>query len=661
MAFQLTNITIPIWIYDIDQYRIYWANKPALDLWESDTLEELREIDFKPITSSALRESLLQYQKAFKQGEKLFHNWHHLPKGIDKHAFCQLSRYILDDGRTAMLVEAIPVNKLNYDMQVGFTVILSSYLADGCFVSGNTPFLETMGRDVLSLSDIVVDPQVLQAIYRSLAQSGRFESDVLMQCVGEKRWCHVIAVLNAESQTGVNTKQILLHQYDIHKRKTSEIALAQEVVSDPLTGLLNRRGLDKKLTELENNHEQFVLYYIDLDGFKLINDSFGHGAGDQVLQAVASRLLKCLPSDSLACRFGGDEFVAGVLLSNIEVNKERLASDLVTVLSETYYDQSSQAMALSASIGIAEFPIDATLISDVIQCADSAMYNAKQAGKRRWVTYQLGMEQSVQRQSFIAQHLCYAESQSELSLEYQPIWSFSDEGAARIISFEALLRWHNTELGWVPPEEVIQVAEEIGVIHNIEQWVARQALADLMTLRQMTVPDATMSINISAIHLLDATLPKFLLDALRDKGLLPQDLTVELTESALVADIDKEGSTVRQLVENGINISIDDFGTGYSSLAYLHHIPAKTVKIDRTFVRDVEENSKTIEHIFNLIETYDMKALIEGVETEQQKEKLLSVGIQLHQGYLLGKPKPLSFYVENQQQFKTLATNNDDA
>lgn len=652
MTLKFANITIPIWIYDIDQYRIHWANEPALDLWESTSLDELRAIDFKPITPNAIRESLLQYQKAFKQGEKLFHNWHFSPKGIDKHAFCQLSPYILDDGRTAMLVEAIPVNKLNYDMQVGFTVLLSSYLADGCFISGNTPFLKAMGRKVLNLSDIVVDPQVLQAMYRSLSQSGRFESDVLIQSVSEERWCHVIAV-KTESQNEVNTEQILLHQYDIHQRKTSEIALAQEVVSDALTGLLNRRGLDKKLSELECAEEQFAVYYIDLDGFKLINDSFGHGVGDQVLQSVASRLLTCLPSDSFACRFGGDEFVVGALLSHIDVNKEQLASDLVTVLSETYYDQCSQAMTLSASIGIAQYPADAALISDVIQCADSAMYKAKQAGKRRWVSYELGMEQSIQRQSLIAQHLSYAESQSELFLHYQPIWSFNDDGTACIVSFEALLRWHNIELGWVPPEELVQVAEEIGIIHNIEQWVARQALSDLMSLRRVAAPEAGMSINISAIHLLDATLPKFLLSLLKEKGLFPEDLTVELTESTLIADIDKDNSTVRQLVENGINISIDDFGTGYSSLAYLHHIPAKTVKIDRTFVQNVEENSKTIQHIFNLIETYDMKALIEGVETEQQKEKLLSVGIQLHQGYLLGKPKPLSFYIENQEQFNS--------
>jgi EAL domain-containing protein (putative c-di-GMP-specific phosphodiesterase class I) len=156
-----------------------------------------------------------------------------------------------------------------------------------------------------------------------------------------------------------------------------------------------------------------------------------------------------------------------------------------------------------------------------------------------------------------------------------------------------------------------------------------------------------MAINVSAVHLLDPTFPQFLFQLLEEKHLLPEDLTVEFTESALVEDIDKENSAVHKFIEGGVNISIDDFGTGYSSLAYLHQIPATTVKIDRSFVEQIEHNSKTVQHIVSLIEAHEMYVLIEGVETEQQKQKLIEFGIHLHQGYLLGRPKPLSFYIEN--------------
>ncbi|MFT5421653.1 MAG: diguanylate cyclase (GGDEF)-like protein [Candidatus Endobugula sp.] len=645
MALKLENLTIPIWIYDIDQYCIHWANPSALELWETESLEELRCLDFKVIMSGALQESLFEFQESFKQGYTLSHNWHFSPKGIEKHAFCQLSGYRLDDGRMAMLVEALPIDKLNYDMQSGLTVMLSDYSADGVFISGNPPFLQSMGRNNDALEDIVVDVSVLKILNRSLVQSGRFEDDVLMKGVRGDRWCHLIAVyVQAENKQ----QKILLHQYDIHQRKITEIALAREVLTDALTGLLNRRGLSQKLAEFEAESNGFLLYYIDLDGFKLINDSYGHGVGDQVLQAVAERLLTCLPKSSLVCRFGGDEFVAVVQLREVN-NGSDFASALVASLSDVYNDSHLHAMTLSASVGVAQYPIDSSIIADVILYADAAMYQAKHLGKRRWIQYQEGMEQPIRRQSVIAQHLYDAERNGELSLNYQPVWDFSNDSSGRIVSFEALLRWYNPILGWVSPEELVKVAEEIGIIDAIECWVADRALSDLLVLREQVVATATMAVNVSAVHLLDPTFPQFLFQLLEEKRLLPEDLTVEFTESALVEDIDKENSAIHKFIEGGINISIDDFGTGYSSLAYLHQIPATTVKIDRSFVEQIEHNSKTVQHIASLIEAHEMCVLIEGVETEQQKQKLIEFGIYLHQGYLLGRPKPLSFYIESNQ------------
>ncbi|ODS24808.1 hypothetical protein AB835_01790 [Candidatus Endobugula sertula] len=648
MALQLEDLTIPIWIYDIDHYRIHWANQAALALWESDSDEELYSRNFQLPMSDALQESLIEFQNTFKQGYSLSHSWHYSPKGIDKHAFCKLSGYQFEDGRIGMLVEALPIDKLNYDMQVGLTVMISDYTEDGTFISGNTPFLQTMGNNIDTLDDIIKDPSALKTLYRSLSQSGRIETDLLMQGVRKTRWYHVIAI---NSQRDANKKKIILHQYDIHQRKVSELTLARESLSDALTGLLNRWGLDQRLEELCHQKRPFVLYYIDLDGFKLINDSFGHTAGDQVLQTVADRLLNYLPDDSLICRFGGDEFVTAVPLENISTTQGDLASTLINVLSDSYHDYKPHTMTLSASVGFAQYPADSHQIHDIILYADAAMYQAKHQGKRRYIQYQTGMEQTIRRQSILSQHLYYAESNKELSLHYQPIWDFSVNSAGRIVSFEALLRWHHHELGWVPPEEIIQVAEEIGIIADIERWVARQALSDLSILRQHVTAEASMAINISAVHLLETSLPDFLLKLLQEKNLYPDDLTVELTESTLIEDIDKENSTVRNLVKAGVKISIDDFGTGYSSLAYLHHIPATTVKIDRSFVEQIEDSSKTIQHIYQLIKTHNMQTIIEGVETQQQKDKLIECGIHFHQGYLLGKPKPLSFYIKHQDKF----------
>lgn len=648
----LEQLTICIWVYDVDKHRIHWASPSALAFWESDSIAELTARDFGAVTSNALRETLLEFQQSFDHNYKLAHNWQFSPKGIEKHAFCQLSGFTLEGGRTAMLVEAMPIDKLSYDMQLDLTVMSSDYTADGTFISGNPPFLQEMGRDVHALDEIIADKATVKTINRSLVTLGRFESDVLLNSVRGKRWYQIVAIsLRRRLQRPETSKpgKILLRQYDIHQRKTNELALAREVLADALTGLLNRRGLDKKLQDFERKQTPFLLFYIDLDGFKLVNDSFGHAAGDQVLQTVSDRLLECLPEYSAICRFGGDEFVAAVPLKEIVGGTAVLANALIKTLSDSYKQDDIRRMTLSASVGSAQYPADAPTAKDIILCADAAMYQAKHLGKRRWVRYQSGIEQTLRRKSAIAQHLYHAQANHELSLHYQPIWNFPAHGgieSGKIVSFEALLRWHNDKLGWVPPNELVKVAEEIGIIDSIECWVARQALSDLSVLRNCFDPAVAMAINISAVHLLEPTLPDFMLALLAEKNLQPADLSIELTEDALLEDIDNQHNTVRRLAAQGVKIYIDDFGTGYSSLAYLHHIPAETVKIDRSFVEHLEHNSKTLHHIRQLIEAHGMSVLIEGVETEAQRLKLLALGIYAHQGYLLGKPQPLSYYVE---------------
>jgi diguanylate cyclase (GGDEF)-like protein len=483
-------------------------------------------------------------------------------------------------------------------------------------------------------------------MYEDLSKYSRFEGDLLINSQKGERWYYVIAV---NTQRHSKEDKILLQQYDIHNRKIGELELSKEVISDPLTGLLNRKGFYSKLEKIEEQKESLVLFFIDLDGFKLVNDSFGHATGDQVLKSVANRLRAILPEniEAFISRFGGDEFIVGVVIADngaINFFDEGLFADsMVSSLSDMYHENDSYPMSLSASIGLAHYPDDINVITEVVLFADAAMYQAKESGKRRWVRYQKGMERTVRRKSLIAQRLFYAEQNQELMLYYQPIWDFS-EGKNCIVSFEALLRWHDDELGWVPAEDIVQVAEEIGIIDNIERWVAGKALSDLLILRDYINPHVTMAINISAVHLRVPKLPEFLLSIIEESQLTPSDLTVELTESALISDIEDQNHVVRKLADKGIKISIDDFGTGYSSLAYLHYIPATTVKIDRSFVERIEHDSKTIKHIQQLIEAHGMRALIEGVETQQQQDKLISFGVYLHQGYLKGKPKPLVFY-----------------
>jgi len=643
----LENLTTSIWIYDIDHYRILWANQPALKLWESETLEALQAIDFRPMTSHAVQSSLREYQKNFEQGIKLTHNWQFAPNGIDKHAFCQISGHTLDDGRIAMLVEAIPISKVNYDAQVGLTTMISTYSLDGYYLSGNPPFTEAMGRKVRNLKQLITQTNVLDTLYQALADTGRFEGDVLMRAKSGQRWYHLVAI-NPQSE-GDHKASILLHQFDINRRKMMEIALEEEVLTDPLTGLLNRRGLDKKLAALERENQGFVIYYIDLDGFKLINDSYGHDVGDDALIEVTHRIITLLPDghEHFACRFGGDEFIVGIKQQLPALDYEQLAHDIVNSLSSSYQDPDQNAMALSASVGVALYPEDTQTFKDIIVCADAAMYEAKDTGKRRWVRYVKGMKQEIRRHSAVVQSLYYAEKNDELSVHYQPIWDFSETVSGNIIGFEALLRWNNSELESITTEEAIKVAEKIRIIDDIEQWVIRRALADLIVLREHSNASATMAINLSTIHLLDKKLPSFLLEILNQYKLKPKDISLELKENTLLQDLEKGDGAVKSLVEAGINISIDDFGKGDSSLAHLHQFPVNLVKIDGSFVQQLEKTSTSLQHVYELIKAHNINVLIEGVETQEQQQKCLDIGITLQQGYHLGKPKPIHYYTQN--------------
>ena len=639
MPIESNELQTAIWIYDIEHFSIVWANQAALKLWDSPSLEALKERDLKTGLSAAVQDSLIQYQQAFKQNHVIQENWSFTPNGIDTQAFCQLSGYILADGRMAMLVEATTANMQHISAPYSATTIVSSYAINGEFISGNPPFIKTFGHQVAHLETLVCDPNMLQNIFKSIKKGTRFEADVLMNTSQGETWYHLFAD-NSQHQKGNAT--ILLHHYDIHERKTTEQALRQQAWTDPLTGLFNRRGLAHALQHSVEANTPFTLLYIDLDGFKMVNDSSGHGAGDIILHEVANRLRKnSLPTATL-CRFGGDEFVFAVYEDLPEQELVSLLNQIIESISMPYLDTQQNPILLSASIGLSRFPYNGNDIEHLIMCADAAMYEAKILGKKRWVEYQFGMEKSLKRLSDLAQKLSLAEKNNELSLHYQPIIDITTD---QITSFEALLRWYNPDLGNTSPQEVIDVAEKTGLIHDIENWVLNRALKDLLTFKQIIGQHITMAINISGLHMSEPNLGNYVFSLLKRYNLQPADLTIELTESVLLTNIDAADSPANQMTKQGIKLSIDDFGTGYSSLAYLHAIPASVVKVDRAFLNQTENNTVTLECIQTLVSSLDMKSLIEGIETKSQASLLHSLGFNLQQGYFHGRPKPLDYYL----------------
>ncbi len=638
MSIDCNDLSTALWVYDIDNYCIHWANKAALELWEAESLNELCSRDFKLESSDAVQKTLLGYRSSFESGKSVSMFWRFTPKDIPKETFCQMSGYQFADGRIGLQCEAIAAQLINEQANQSSIIMLSTYDLNGEFISSNPAFTDQMGQQISQLSQLFPDSDNSRDILKSIRQNKSHTSDYLLNTVSGDQWFHLQLSISAEE---LGSSEILVQQFNINKRKLEEINLTKQANTDPLTGLLNRRGLRERLAKNIEASIEFYIYYIDIDSFKMINDSMGHAVGDLILITLAKRLDSTF-KQAIASRVGGDEFI--LVVNKGECGSQgQIANSLLELTNLPYTGLNDTPILVSASVGSANYPRDGSDLNKLLLRADAAMYVAKTQGKNRGISYSKGMEDSLQRRSLVARNLYLAIENSEFELYYQPIIDTSNNS---IYGFEALLRWHNPNLGLVPTEEAITIAEQIGIIVDVENWVINQAIADLTKLRQATDSQALLSLNISAIRFIDPQLPTYLLQVLAEHSLSTSDLEIELTESTLLKDIDNEHNSAKAITDHGIRLSIDDFGTGYSSLAYLHQIPASIVKIDRSFTARVTDSSATISSIHHLLKSLQLTTLVEGVETEQQSKILKLIGINLQQGYGLGRPKPLSYYLD---------------
>jgi diguanylate cyclase (GGDEF)-like protein/PAS domain S-box-containing protein len=431
---------------------------------------------------------------------------------------------------------------------------------------------------------------------------------------------------------------------DITDRKALADQLAHDAAHDAMTGLLNRASFTQHVTAaLEaGNGRQVAVLFIDLDHFKVINDSLGHALGDELVETIAGRLRDTLRSDSVVARFGGDEFV--VLCDDLADDDAAmaLARRLLAAIAEPVA-LSTQEVFVTASIGIAIAALDAT--SDtMLRDADAAMYEAKSTGRARAVMFERDLQDTVAAALRTGTDLHRALDRDELVVHYQPITNLRN---GRVVGFEALLRWNHPERGLVPPAEFIPLAEETGLIVPIGVWTLENALRQLGYWQ--AVRDANgalgklaMNVNVSPRQLADPILPRTLARVLHETGVDPNSVCLELTENALMQE-QSSADALAALRRLGVHISIDDFGTGYSSLAYLKRFPVTALKIDRTFVdglgTEVEDTS-IVEAIVTLAHALGLIAVAEGLETPTQLEKLRAIGCDYAQGFLLGRPMP---------------------
>jgi len=431
---------------------------------------------------------------------------------------------------------------------------------------------------------------------------------------------------------------------DVTKRIQFQNQLEHDALHDALTGLPNRHLLIERLElsiqrakRLDNYH--FAVLFLDLDRFKVVNDSLGHLAGDKLLIAIAQKLQVAINGIDLVARLGGDEFV--ILLDEIKDmqeaihNTERILAELQIPLTIE-----EREVYMTCSVGIVLGTKDYTDASHLLRDADIAMYRAKNKGKARYEIFDAEMHMQAVHRMHLENDLRRAIKCQEFVLHYQPIVSLEN---GYLVGFEALIRWQHPSQGLKYPGEFISVAEEIGMITSLDFWALKTACQQL-TKWQTTFPNLPIlkiSVNLSAQDLQRSNLLEEVDRILVQTHMSGDCLTLELTESMLIEDIQSTILLLIQLKARGIQISIDDFGTGYSSLSYLHRLPIDNLKVDRSFVNQMQEGKRShqiVETIATLSVQLEIDAIAEGIETQQQLELLQQLGYKFGQGYLFSRP-----------------------
>ncbi|HEV2277033.1 MAG TPA: EAL domain-containing protein [Acidobacteriaceae bacterium] len=442
--------------------------------------------------------------------------------------------------------------------------------------------------------------------------------------------------------TGFNTMLLELEQHN-RARREAEASLEHMALIDELTGLPNRRLLTDRLQHSlalgRREQRKVALVYIDLDGFKLVNDSLGHLVGDNLLTQVAKRLQSLTRQSDTLARLGGDEFT--VILENIHDSgdADAAAADLLDALTSPF-EIHGHSIRIGASVGISVFPDHGRESGELLQHADVAMYAAKRRGKNQIVMFGNELGNAARQRLILETELRRALAEGEINVHYQPEF---DLVSHRVIRFEALARWTHPTLGPIPPLSFIPIAEESGLIIPLGAYIMERACREAVTWQRRSAWPIQVAVNVSSLQFARDAFVDEVRSILERTGLHPSLLQIELTESATLGGVERAAAMMDRLKAMGVTIAMDDFGTGYSSLGYLPKLAFDALKIDRSFVNELTlrpENGAFIESILTMAHNLNMRVIVEGIETPEQLDIMTSLGADEAQGYLLGRPGP---------------------
>lgn len=507
---------------------------------------------------------------------------------------------------------------------------------------------EAIGKTPNMLQSGIHDERFYTLMWSEVKKRGKWSGEIWNRRKNGDLYAEWLTILAVSDDDG-QIEQYIGVFTDISDQKTAEEELKKLAHHDSLTGVANRYAYHNRLASIIETSTRFdqklAVFFLDLDRFKQVNDTFGHSAGDQLLVELSTRLKRLLGNKDFIARLGGDEF--SIALTNIRHAREAfgLAEAIIHSFSVPFQLE-GQDIYMSTSIGISFFPEDGLDVDTLINKADKAMYYSKEKSRNRFSVYHEDMDRETKEVLTIEMELRKAIERQELSLHYQPKVDVKRNKAA---GAEALLRWNNQHFGEVPPSVFIPIAEETGLIIPIGEWVLHQVCRDLTTLDQYGFADFSIAVNVSAVQFSQDRFVESFRSILFEENMSARRIELELTESTVMPDAQMAVQRLTQLKTSGFKLSIDDFGTGYSSFSYLKRFPLDYLKIDRSFIKmmdQYDEDSSIVEAIITMAHRLRLKVVAEGVENKRQLELLKKESCEIVQGYYYSKPVPLSAFID---------------